>query len=172
VRFRRDVGRLQPDLTHGVSHLGTTGNRDDIGQRVQVAIPLQLPFDGRQQILKTNTGQKHHDADFPHQQPVAEIRRSRGFGDRHLAQGRCDERRARKPFDESRDFVSSPAFKRGHAQPVKTGGGLAHSSYLRFAHRGYQGGPCRPRPFEIREPLSGIKPVRTSDGRGPGSRNA
>ena len=98
---------------------GTPGNGDDIGQRVEVPLPIHVPFGDRQQMLKSDTGQEDHHADFTHDQSMREIGRGRVFGNRHFTQRRTDVRQAAKAADQTCRFPRSPTLKGRHTEPCQ-----------------------------------------------------
>ena len=150
VRLIHDVGRCESDFAHGVGDLGPPCDRDDVGQRMEVAFPTDLPCDGPEQMLKADPRQEHDHADVTDEHALGEFRCGRSVGERNLSQRGGDAGRSGEPFDESRDFVCAPTLKGGHAQSVEAGGGICHASYLRAAPGGHQGGP-----EEVRCRLSG-----------------
>ena len=67
---------------------GTAGERDGIGQSVEVSLPGHEPFGGRPAMLEADAGQKSDDTDLANEQAMNEVRdrgANRSIGTSHKA---------------------------------------------------------------------------------------
>jgi hypothetical protein len=87
-------------------------------------------FDGGQQMLESDTGQKDHDIDLAGNNSVSKVDCFSIFGNRNLSQRGANEGLAPEFLDHSLHFLATTAFEGGDAQTVKTRLVIRHAKIL------------------------------------------
>ena len=113
--------RLQAHFGHRRHRLGPAADRRDVGQRVEIPLPLDVLLDRRQQVPKADAGQEDHHVDLARDQPMGKIDRLAVLLDRHLAHARADERPPAEFLDQPGHLGRVAAFERGDAEVGEDG---------------------------------------------------
>ena len=114
------IRRFYPHLFQHRRRLGTAGDRDDIRERRQKLLAVDVSLDLGNQFARSHAGHQDHDVNLSGNEPMGKVDRLAARFQRNLAHRRAHVRHTAMPLNKSRHFARHTAFKCRHAKSIKT----------------------------------------------------
>ena len=118
----------RPNSLSTATGFGPARDRGDVGDRLQQASAIDVPFDFGQQVSHAHAGHEDDHVDLAGEHAVRKVDRLAILFDRHLAHRGADARHAAETLDERGHFGRSTTLERGHAQAAEARSGFWHAS--------------------------------------------